>query len=119
MNPRPTLLDTIAVGRGFSAPGGGRKRDRSRGEPAPTTGTARWRTQYRKLVPGTMLRHQVKPGITSWAQVSSWRGETDTVDKMQKRVECDLHTIRNWSLWLDVKIVALTGVRGFAGEGAY
>ena len=70
-------------------------------------------------MPGTMLRHQVKPGITSWAQVSSWRGETDTVDKMQKRVECDLHTIRNWSLWLDVKIVALTVVRGFAGERAY
>ena len=66
-----------------------------------------------------MLRHQVKPGITGWAQVSNWRGETDTVDKMQKRVECDLHTIRNWSLWLDVKIVALTVVRGFAGERAY
>ena len=75
--------------------------------------------QYRKLVPGYMLRHKVKPGITGWAQVNGWRGETDTVDKMQKRVECDLHYIRNWSLWLDVEIVALTIVRGFGGAGAY
>jgi len=51
--------------------------------------------------------------------VNGWRGETETLDKMQQRVECDLHTIRNWSLWLDVKIIALTMVRGFAGEGAY
>ena len=75
--------------------------------------------QYRKLVPGTMLRHKVKPGITGWAQVNGWRGETDTVEKMQKRVEHDMHYIRNWSLALDVKIVALTLVRGFAGPGEY
>ena len=75
--------------------------------------------QYRKLVPGYMLRHKVKPGITGWAQVNGWRGETDTVDKMQKRVEYDLHYIRNWSLALDIKIVALTVVRGFSGVGAY
>ena len=75
--------------------------------------------QYRKLVPGYMLRHKVKPGITGWAQVSGWRGETDTVEKMQKRVEHDMHYIRNWSLMLDVKIVALTVVRGFRQPGAY
>ena len=75
--------------------------------------------QYRKLVPGYMLRHKVKPGITGWAQVNGWRGETDTLDKMQKRVECDLHYIRNWSLALDVKIIALTMVRGFVQAGAY
>ncbi len=75
--------------------------------------------QYGKLVPDTMLRHKVKPGITDWAQVSGWRGETDTVDKMQHRVECDLHTIRNRSLAPDLKIVVLTVVRGFAGPGAY
>ncbi len=75
--------------------------------------------QYRKLVPGYMLRHKVKPGITGWAQVNGWRGETDTVDKMQKRVEHDMHTIRNWSLALDLKIVALTVVRGFVSPGAY
>jgi len=51
--------------------------------------------------------------------VNGWRVASDTVDKMQKRVECDLDTIRNWSLWLDVKIIALTMVRAFAGEGAY
>ena len=75
--------------------------------------------QYRKLVPGYMLRHKVKPGITGWAQINGWRGETDIVDKMQKRVEHDMHTIRNWSVWLDVKIVLLTLVRGFVSPGAY
>ena len=75
--------------------------------------------QYRKLVPGYMLRHKVKPGITGWAQINGWRGETDTVEKMQNRVEHDMHYIRNWSLWLDIKIVALTVVRGFVGPGAY
>ncbi|TAK71720.1 MAG: undecaprenyl-phosphate glucose phosphotransferase [Betaproteobacteria bacterium] len=75
--------------------------------------------QYRKLVPGYMLRHKVKPGITGWAQVNGWRGETDTVEKMQMRVEHDMHYIRNWSLALDMKIVALTVVRGFSGPGAY
>ena len=59
-----------------------------------------------------MLRHKVKPGITGWAQVNGWRGETDTVEKMQNRVEHDMHTIRNWSLALDSKIVMLTVVRG-------
>ena len=75
--------------------------------------------QYRKLVPGYMLRHKVKPGITGWAQINGWRGETDTVEKMQHRVEHDMHSIRNWSVWLDVKIVLLTLVRGFVSPGAY
>ncbi len=75
--------------------------------------------QYRKLVPGYMLRHKVKPGITGWAQVNGWRGETDTVEKMKKRVEYDLHYIRNWSIWLDFKIVALTIVKGFSSPSAY
>ena len=66
-----------------------------------------------------MPRHKVKPGITGWAQVNGSRGETGTADKMQHRVECDLHYIRNWSLALDLKIVALTVVRGFVGPGAY
>ncbi|WP_051083146.1 undecaprenyl-phosphate glucose phosphotransferase [Hydrogenovibrio halophilus] len=63
---------------------------------------------YRDLVPRYMQRHLVKPGITGWAQVNGWRGETDTLDKMQKRVEFDLHYIKNWSLWLDLKIMVLT-----------
>ncbi|HCO1727002.1 TPA: exopolysaccharide biosynthesis polyprenyl glycosylphosphotransferase, partial [Escherichia coli] len=57
--------------------------------------------QYRTLIKGYMLRHKVKPGITGLAQVNGWRGETDTLDKMQKRVEYDLLYIRNWSIWLD------------------
>jgi putative colanic acid biosynthesis UDP-glucose lipid carrier transferase len=75
--------------------------------------------QYRKLVPGYMLRHKVKPGITGWAQVNGWRGETDTLEKMQKRVDCDLYYIRNWSILLDVKIVVLTIIRVFRQPSAY
>ncbi len=75
--------------------------------------------QYRGLIPGYMLRHKVKPGITGWAQVNGWRGETDTLEKMEKRVEFDLEYMRNWSLWLDIKIVALTILRGFTGKNAY
>lgn len=75
--------------------------------------------EYRRLIHGYMLRHKVKPGITGWAQVNGWRGETDTLEKMQKRVECDLHYIQNWSLWLDLKIVWLTIWRGFGGRNAY
>jgi len=75
--------------------------------------------QYRKLIKGYMLRHKVKPGITGWAQVNGWRGETDTLDKMLKRVEYDLEYIQNWSLWLDLKIVFLTVFRGFGGKNAY
>lgn len=75
--------------------------------------------QYRNLVKGYMLRHKVKPGITGWAQVNGWRGETNTLDKMEKRVEYDLDYIRNWSLWLDIKIIFLTVLRGFTSPQAY
>jgi putative colanic acid biosynthesis UDP-glucose lipid carrier transferase len=75
--------------------------------------------QYRKLIKGYMLRHKVKPGITGLAQVNGCRGETDTLDKMQKRVDYDLEYIQNWSLWLDLKIVFLTVWRGFGGAHAY
>jgi putative colanic acid biosynthesis UDP-glucose lipid carrier transferase len=64
--------------------------------------------QYRKMIEGYMLRHKVKPGITGLAQVRGWRGETDTLEKMQRRVECDHEYIREWSLWLDVKILVHT-----------
>jgi putative colanic acid biosynthesis UDP-glucose lipid carrier transferase len=74
---------------------------------------------YRKVVDYYMLRHKVKPGITGWAQVNGWRGETDTVEKMNKRIEFDLEYIRNWSLWLDFKIVLYTVWRGFRDENAY
>ena len=64
--------------------------------------------QYRALIHGYMLRHKVKPGITGWAQVNGWRGETDTLEKMEKRVQHDLEYMQNWSLWLDLKILART-----------
>jgi putative colanic acid biosynthesis UDP-glucose lipid carrier transferase len=64
--------------------------------------------QYRSLVSNYMLRHKVKPGITGWAQVNGLRGETDTTEKMQKRVEYDLYYINNWSLALDIRIMWMT-----------
>jgi len=74
---------------------------------------------YRRLIHGDMLRHKVKPGITGWAQVNGWRGETDTVEKMRERVGCDLQYIQEWSLWLDLKIVWMTIWVGFRGKNAY
>jgi putative colanic acid biosynthesis UDP-glucose lipid carrier transferase len=74
---------------------------------------------YRKIVNYYMLRHQVKPGITGWAQINGWRGETDTLVKMEKRVEFDLEYIRSWSLWFDIKIIFLTLFKGFVGKNAY
>jgi putative colanic acid biosynthesis UDP-glucose lipid carrier transferase len=75
--------------------------------------------QYRKMIEGYMLRHKVKPGITGLAQVRGWRGETDTLQKMQKRVECDHEYIREWSLWLDVQILVRTVWVVLARENAY
>jgi putative colanic acid biosynthesis UDP-glucose lipid carrier transferase len=75
--------------------------------------------EYRQIVDKYMLRHKVKPGITGWAQINGYRGETDTLDKMEKRVEYDLNYIRNWSLWLDIKIIFLTVFKGFVGKNTY
>ena len=72
--------------------------------------------EYRKKVEFYMLRHKVKPGITGWAQINGWRGETDTLEKMEKRVEFDLQYIKNWSVWLDVKIIILTVFKGFVSK---
>jgi putative colanic acid biosynthesis UDP-glucose lipid carrier transferase len=66
-----------------------------------------------------MQRHRVKPGITGWAQIYGFRGETETLDKMQKRVEYDLYYIEHWSLWLDIKIIMRTLVVGWSGDSAY
>jgi putative colanic acid biosynthesis UDP-glucose lipid carrier transferase len=74
---------------------------------------------YKEVVESYMQRHKVKPGITGWAQVNGYRGETDTLEKMQKRVECDLWYIDNWSLWLDIRIIFLTVFKGFVGKTAY
>lgn len=75
--------------------------------------------QYRKLISGYMLRHKVKPGITGLAQINGWRGETDAIEKMQKRIEHDLGYISNWSVGLDLKIIFLTVFKGFTGKNAY
>ena len=74
---------------------------------------------YESLVETYMWRHKVKPGITGWAQVNGYRGETDTLDKMQKRVEYDLWYIENWSLFLDLKITFATIFKGFINKNAY
>jgi putative colanic acid biosysnthesis UDP-glucose lipid carrier transferase len=74
---------------------------------------------YRHQVPGYMLRHRVKPGVTGWAQIHGLRGETDTLEKMRKRVEFDLAYIRTWSFWLDLRIVAWTAMKGWTGSNAY
>ena len=73
---------------------------------------------YSELIDGYMSRHKMKPGITGWAQVHGYRGETDTVDKMQSRVEHDLWYIEHWSLWLDIKIIVLTLMNGFVNKNA-
>jgi putative colanic acid biosysnthesis UDP-glucose lipid carrier transferase len=74
---------------------------------------------YKDLLEMYMLRHRVKPGITGWAQIHGYRGETDTVDKMAMRVEFDLHYIQNWSLWMDVRIIIWTAFKGWTGKNAY
>jgi len=75
--------------------------------------------EYRRLIYGYMLRHKVKPGITGWAQINGWRGETDTLDKMQGRIDCDLDYVRNWSLWWDFKIIFRTVFTVLVGKNAY
>jgi putative colanic acid biosynthesis UDP-glucose lipid carrier transferase len=74
---------------------------------------------YRKLIKGYMVRHKVKPGITGWAQVNGYRGETETVEKMQKRIEYDLEYLRTWSLGLDLWIIVKTVAVVFRDRNAY
>jgi putative colanic acid biosynthesis UDP-glucose lipid carrier transferase len=74
---------------------------------------------YKELIPRYMLRHKMKPGITGWAQVNGLRGETDTLDKMQARVDYDLHYLEHWSLLLDLRIVIGTVFKGFINKNAY
>mgnify|MGYP000865983403 FL=1 len=74
---------------------------------------------YRKLIKGYMVRHKVKPGITGWAQVNGYRGETQTLDKMEGRVLYDLEYLRNWSLKLDLYIIFRTITLVFRDAGAY
>jgi putative colanic acid biosynthesis UDP-glucose lipid carrier transferase len=75
--------------------------------------------EYRKLISGYMVRHKVRPGITGWAQVNGFRGETRTVDKMQRRVQYDLEYLKNWSLAFDLKIVLKTALLVLKDKNAY
>jgi len=74
---------------------------------------------YDEAVDGYFARHRVKPGITGWAQINGWRGETDTHEKIQKRVEHDLHYIENWSVLFDLYIAARTPFALMKTENAY
>jgi Undecaprenyl-phosphate glucose phosphotransferase len=74
---------------------------------------------YEEIVEDYAVRHKVKPGLTGWAQVSGWRGETLNEEDIRKRVEHDLFYIENWSLWLDLKILLMTAFIGWSGKRAY
>lgn len=74
---------------------------------------------YKDLVKGYMHRYRIKPGITGWAQINGYRGETDRIEKMMGRVKLDLYYMQNWTFWLDLKIVVLTLWKGFVGSNAY
>ena len=88
--------------------------------PRPHAAKARAdKSLYQEVVESYFARHKVKPGITGWAQVNGWRGETDTVEKIQKRVEHDLYYIENWSLLLDLYILVRTPFALFNTEQAY
>jgi putative colanic acid biosysnthesis UDP-glucose lipid carrier transferase len=74
---------------------------------------------YKDLVQNYMYRYRIKPGITGWAQVNGYRGETELIEKMAARVRFDMYYIHHWTLWLDLKIVCLTILKGFVGASAY
>jgi putative colanic acid biosynthesis UDP-glucose lipid carrier transferase len=74
---------------------------------------------FRSLIKGYMVRHKVKPGITGWAQVNGARGETATVEAMQRRIEFDLEYLRNWSALLDLRIILKTIRLVFNDPNAY
>jgi lipopolysaccharide/colanic/teichoic acid biosynthesis glycosyltransferase len=74
---------------------------------------------FEDVVDRYAARHRVKPGITGFAQVMGWRGETDSIAKIKGRVECDLYYIEHWSLWLDFWIMAKTVWVILKGENAY
>lgn len=71
--------------------------------------------KFKKEIPAYMLRHKMKAGITGWAQVNGWRGDTS----IKSRIDCDLYYIRNWSFWFDIRILIMTFIRGFINKNAY
>ena len=71
--------------------------------------------KFKNEIPNYMLRHKLPPGITGWAQINGWRGDTS----IEKRIECDIDYIKKWSFWLDIKILFLTFIKGFVHQNAY
>lgn len=71
--------------------------------------------KFKEEIPRYMIKHQVRPGITGWAQVNGYRGDTS----IRKRIDCDLHYIENWTVGLDIKILFLTVFKGFINKNAY
>lgn len=71
--------------------------------------------KFREEIPNYMLRHKMKAGLTGWAQVNGWRGDTS----IEKRIQCDLYYIKNWSVWMDISIIIMTFYKGFINRNAY
>jgi lipopolysaccharide/colanic/teichoic acid biosynthesis glycosyltransferase len=71
--------------------------------------------KFKEEVPRYMIKHQVRPGLTGWAQVNGYRGDTS----IRKRIECDIYYIENWMIGLDFKIIVLTFLTGFMNKNAY
>jgi Undecaprenyl-phosphate glucose phosphotransferase len=74
---------------------------------------------YRQKIDAYMLRHHVKPGISGWAQINGWRGETGEIEKMEMRIKHDLYYVNNWSLWFDLRIIFRTIFTMFVGKNAH
>jgi putative colanic acid biosynthesis UDP-glucose lipid carrier transferase len=74
---------------------------------------------YQQQIDAYLLRHHVKPGITGWAQVNGWRGETGEIEKMEMRVKYDLYYINNWSIWFDLRIIFMTVLMMITGKNAH
>jgi len=74
---------------------------------------------YRNVINGYMVRHVIKPGITGWAQINGFRGETETIDKMEKRIACDIEYINAWSVQLDIKILLTTIIKVLDTKNTY
>ena len=75
--------------------------------------------EYAQTIRGYFARHRVKPGMTGWAQVNGFRGETKTLEKMKARVQYDMYYVENWSLLFDLKILIMTAVICLTGRNAY
>ena len=75
--------------------------------------------KFKQVIPALNSRYAVKPGITGWAQINGFRGETTRIDDMVGRIEHDRHYIKNWTLWLDLKIIVKTAFKGWTHTNAY